>query len=63
LSGVEFEAHGRIAPTVGKKRGNPLEKPKNQGNPAFLFHIVKRAGLTGVKSDRLLATVRKSGAL
>jgi len=54
LSGVEFEAPGRIAPAVGEKSGNSFEKAKNQGNPAFLSHIVKCAGLAGVKSDRLL---------
>jgi len=51
---VEFEAPGRIAPAVGEKSGNSFEKAKNQGNPAFLSHIVKCAGLAGVKSDRLL---------
>jgi hypothetical protein len=35
-------------------RGKPSEKPANQGNPTFLFRIVKFADLTGVKSDRLL---------
>jgi hypothetical protein len=37
-------------------RGKPSEKPANQGNPTFLFRIVKFADLTGVKSDRLLAS-------
>jgi hypothetical protein len=52
---MEFEAPGRIASTVGKRRGKPSEKPENQGNPAFLFRIVKFADLAGIKSDRLLA--------
>jgi len=34
LHGVEFEALGRIAPTVGKMRGKPSEKPENNENPA-----------------------------
>jgi hypothetical protein len=55
LHGMEFEAPGRIASTVGKRRGKPSEKPENQGNPAFLFRIVKFADLAGIKSDRLLA--------
>ena len=54
LHGVEFEAPGRIAPTVGKMRGKPSEKPENHENPALLLRMVKRAGLAGVKSDRLL---------
>jgi len=54
LHGMEFEAPGRIASTVGKRRGKPSEKPENQGNPAFLFRIVKFADLAGIKSDRLL---------
>jgi len=35
LPRLEFEALGRIAPTVGKMRGNPLETRENKGNPAF----------------------------
>ena len=52
---MEFKAPGRVASTVGKRRGKPSEKLANQGNPTFLFRIVKFADLTGVKSDRLLA--------
>jgi hypothetical protein len=63
LHGMEFEAPGRIASTVGKRRGKPSEKPENQGNPAFLFRIVKFADLAGIKSDRLLEPTRQhSGA-
>lgn len=56
---MEFEAPGRIASTVGKRRGKPSEKPENQGNPAFLFRIVKFADLAGIKSDRLLVIAYK----
>ena len=62
LHGVEFEAHGRIASTVGKRRGKPSEKPENQGNPAFLFRIVKFADLAGIKSDRLLGVQQSLAA-
>lgn len=54
LLGVEFEALGRIASTVGKNQGKALEKPENRGNPAFSSRIVKFADFPCPKSDRLL---------
>ena len=63
LHGMEFKAPGRVASTVGKRRGKPSEKPANQGSPAFLFRIVKFADLTEVKSDRLLGDERAVPAL
>ena len=54
LHGVEFEALGRIASTVGKNQGKALEKPENRGNPAFSSRIVKFSDFPRPKSDRLL---------
>ena len=60
LHGVELQAPGRIASTVGKMRGEPSETPENDENPAFLLRMVKRDGLAGVKSDRLLDELIKN---
>jgi hypothetical protein len=55
LPGVELEAHGQIAPTVGKTRRKPSKRPQSRENPAFSFRIVKFGGFLNLKSDRLLA--------
>jgi len=54
LPGVELEAHGQIAPTVGKTRRKPSKRPQSRENPAFSFRIVKFGGFLNLKSDRLL---------
>ena len=54
LPGVEPEAHGQIAPTVGKTRRKPSKRPQSRENPARSFRIVKFGGFLNLKSDRLL---------
>jgi hypothetical protein len=55
LLGVELEAHGQIASTVGKTRRKPSKRPQSRENPARSFRIVKFGGFLNLKSDRLLA--------
>ncbi|MBN8448556.1 MAG: hypothetical protein J0M13_06095 [Candidatus Accumulibacter sp.] len=52
---MELEAHGQIAPTVGKTRRKPSKRPQSREYPARSFRIVKFGGFLNLKSDRLLA--------
>ena len=58
LPGVEFEAHGQVAPAVEKNEEKPQKGRKIDKFRPFSCRKVKFVGFPGSKSDRLLVPVR-----